>query len=165
VAITRGQRIKPLSPGIVWYWPFWTSIYHRAATIQTKDLKTQTLMTKDHKTVAAGCMVRYCIPQAWSEEPTRIDNADIKALIETDDVDQAITDETLAVLCEYVTNQGVDTINADRSVVNKTLTNKVRSVLRSYGVYVLRAQLTDFAIGLPVIHIGALWRDTNGSEE
>ncbi|GAF73950.1 unnamed protein product [marine sediment metagenome] len=156
VAIKRGRIIISLRPGIIWHWPFWTIIYSRAANKQTKDLKTQTLMTNDNIAVAAGCMVRYTIPRPWiNEEAQRIENADIKALIETEDVDRAIEDETLAVLCEYVTGKSLQDINGNRKKVNTDLTLQVRSTLKQYGAYVERAQLTDFSEGTPLIHIGA----------
>jgi len=157
VSVTCGSTIKSLKPGIIVYWPFWTQIYNRSAAKQTNNLKTQTLTTKDGKPIAAGCMVRYHIPRPWvDEEAGQIENADIKALIETEDVGQAIVDETLAVLCEYITGKTKVEINEDRKRVNTDLTSKVRSALRPYGVYVERAQLTDFIAGMPLIHIGSI---------
>ena len=142
VAIKRGDRVRALSPGITWYWPFWTSVYQRPANRQTVNLVTQTLMTRQQKVVAAGCMVRYLIDDA------------ILALVKTNDVDQAIADETVAVMREFVTSRTLDEIQEDPNKVNTALTFKCRAQLKGYGVYVERAQLTDFSAGRTLIHVG-----------
>lgn len=165
VAITRGKHLKSIQPGIIWYWPFWTTIYHRIAARQTKDLKTQTLMTKDNIVVAIGCMVRYKIPRPWVEgEENLIEDADIKALIDTHDIDNSVIDETLAVLCVYITEKTLTEINHDRALVNQEITEIVRERMATYGVYVERAQLTDLAQGTPLIHIGAMHTKPNDPE-
>ena len=153
VAITRGNRIKPLKPGIIWYWPFWTMIYYRYSNRQTKDLQTQTMTTADGQVVAVGCMVRYKVIDA------------VKAIIDTLSVDRAIVDEALAVLCAYITKRTLAVLLEDRLKINAELTKQIRTALEKYGVYVEKAQLTDFGQGRLLIHAGhfpAGGRDSNG---
>lgn len=142
VAVKRGKKKKALSPGIWWYWPYWTTIHKRPANRQTRAVRAQQLLTKDQKAVAAGCMVRFYL------------NNPVAALVETEDVESSIDDEMMAVLCEFITQRELAEIQVDRVKVNTALTKKARSQLKDYGVYVERAQLTDFVPGQALIHIG-----------
>lgn len=142
VTITRGDKVKELGPGVVFFWPVWTTLLYRAANIQTVALPTQALLTKDRLEVAVGGMVRYKVKDA------------VKALVETDDVDSAIVDETLAAVCLFVSEHSAEEIQTDRVENNKALTKKVSSVLVKYGVAVQRAQLTDFSTCVVLNHVG-----------
>ena len=146
VSITRGARVRVLSLGITWYWPFWTEIYYRARNTQTKLLPSQTLTTSDGERVTVGGMVRYDINGS--------DHDAIKAaLVETDDVDRSLVDESLAVYCEYITSNTWQDLCADRTKTNTAITYKVRSVLRQYGVNVLRAQITNLSTCFTIAHV------------
>jgi regulator of protease activity HflC (stomatin/prohibitin superfamily) len=152
-SVTRGRNVRALTPGIWWYWPFWTIVFHRPGNRQTANLPTQALHTADGNQIVVGGMVRFTI-----EDPT-------KALIDTDDVETAITDESLAVICEYVTQQTLDEIQKDRKQVNTAITLKVRSALRPYGVAVERAQLTDFSRCRTLNHVGVALLSTREESE
>lgn len=142
IIITRGRHVKELSPGIHIYWPFWSTVYTRPRVRQTDNLAAQALITKDNQSVVVSGMVRY-----------EIDDA-IKALAETHDVATAIIDESLAIVCEYVTQKTLSEIQEDRAGVNTDLTRKIRSTLRSYGINVLKAQLTDYCLCNTLNHVG-----------
>jgi len=139
VSIKRGDRVKVLRYGIAWFWPFWTEIYHRPANIQTKRIPSQTLTTSDRIRVIAGGVVRYHIERD-DEDAIR------QAMVETDDVDRAIVDETLAVFCEFITGHNFeDLYKSERKAINTKITTRVRAELRRYGVYVDRAQITNLS--------------------
>ncbi len=142
VVITRGKRIKVIEPGLTFYWPVWSSLYTRPAVTQTLDLPPKALTTADLQAVVASGIVRY-----------RLDNAKT-ALVETHDIDSAILDEATAALCQFIAEHKVGGIQNSRQEVNTILTRAVRSELRRYGVYVERAQLTDFSLCLPLMHVG-----------
>jgi regulator of protease activity HflC (stomatin/prohibitin superfamily) len=142
VLVKRGRKVRELEPGVTWYWSYWSTVHRRAANRQTKLVRSQELETRDGKQVAAGCMVRYNIEDG------------VKALIETDDVEGAIDDETMAALCEFVTQQELEEIRKLRGTANTKLTSKTRSALKQYGVYVERTQLTVFTTGRTLIHVG-----------
>jgi len=142
VLIKRGNRVRELKPGIYFYWPFWSSIYTLARKRQTKSLPSQSLITKDGQRVVVGGMVRYTVTNA------------IQALVETHDVETAVIDESLAVLCQYVTRKRLEDIQLDRSKVNNDITRKIGSALKAYGVEAAKAQLTDFAPSIVLNHVG-----------
>jgi hypothetical protein len=145
VSITNGDKIKVLKPGLIVYWPFWTEIFHQTATRQTVKIPPLPLLTKDKREVVAGAMVRYTLGR--SEKEVKL------ALIETDDVDSAIIDETLAVLTEFIASRSVDEIQESRTRTNTAITNRVNSRLSMYGVITDRAQLTGFSPGITLCHV------------
>ena len=148
VFIKRGIRVRVLSPGIHLFWPVWTSFYCRPANIQTADLPTQALTTLDHKVVVVGGMLRY--------EFDRSKEAVYKALVGTDDVEAALIDEALAVFCAHITSLPLEKLQQERTAVNRSLTGKLSTALSTYGVKVLRAQLTDFSPCMTLNHVGVL---------
>jgi regulator of protease activity HflC (stomatin/prohibitin superfamily) len=140
----KGGRVGvDIKPGIFWYWPFWTTVVKVERVRQTTKLRTE-LLTKDSVAVTVGAMVRY-----------QIDDS-VLALAETYDLDAAIEDETLAVLCDFITTRAVSEVQDDRPGVNTKITLKVRSALKPYGIAVERAQLTAFAEGVLLIHAGSV---------
>ena len=146
VCITRGRRVKVLRPGVHVFWPIWSSFYCRPGNTQTADLPTQSLGTMDHKVVVVGGMIRY--------EFDRAPEAVKKALIDTDDVEESIVDETMAVFCAFITSTSMAELREERTKTNRSLTGKLATQLAAYGVRVLRAQLTDFSPCITLNHVG-----------
>ena len=144
VAFVRGHKVKPLQPGLHVYWPIWTAVSTLATVRQTTKLPEQALTTSDGVSVIVGGMIRY-----------EIDDIQ-KALAESYDVEGVLVDESLAAFGESITGHTFDDIQGDRQAVNRALTARVRKGLDGYGVKVLRAQLTDFAKGLTLIHCGSM---------
>ncbi len=146
VCIKRGTRIYVLSPGIHCFWPLWTAFYCRPANIQTANLPTQALITLDQKIVVVGGMIRYQFNR--SSEAVKL------ALVETEDVECALIDEALAIFCAFITERSFEELRQERTKVNRSLTGKLATQLATYGVNVMRAQLTDFSPCLTLNHIG-----------
>ncbi len=142
VAFRRGKHIICLVPGLHIFWPFWTTVTVRAAVRQTDNLPTQALQTKDNKTIVVGGMVRYRIIDVR------------KAVAETFDLDTAIIDESLAVICEYIVERDFTEVRGNRQKSNTAITKKIRTALKTYGVEVERAQLTDLSTCMTLCHLG-----------
>jgi regulator of protease activity HflC (stomatin/prohibitin superfamily) len=135
-----------LQPGVYWYWPWRTEMHQIVIAQQTFWLDEQEVTTKDNRGVIIRGSVTYRVIDK--------DSAIIKATVETWDVENQVDDEAMAVYCDYVSSQTFKQIQADRAAVNKELTKQVRSRLNEYGVRVIRAQLTSFATGIPLLHMG-----------
>lgn len=136
-----GKKVKPLGPGVHWYWPLWTKVLTIPTVRQTSSLPQQALLTKDNKEVIVGGMIRYRVVDI------------IKALVETYDPDTAVVEESLAIFCEYITSRTIDDIN-DREIVNEELTVLVNERLSEYGMECLKAQITDFCTCITLNHVG-----------
>ena len=146
VTITRGSVVRVRSPGLVVLWPFWTSYYCRPGNIQTCIPPTKTLTTADGRTVVAGVMVRY--------EFDRSEESVVRALIETDSVEDSLADEVCAVLCALITSKTFSELMEDRTAINRSLTGRISTQLSQYGVRVLRAQLADLGQCINLNHTG-----------
>lgn len=146
VFIKRGHRVRVLYPGIHWYWPVWTSFYCRPANTQTAALPTQALTTLDGKVVVVGGMVRYEFLRGKRDVQ--------RALVEVDDVESSLEDEALAVFCAFITSKNLIELQEKRTEVNRSLTGRLQTRLKSYGVDILLAQLTDFSPCLTLNHVG-----------
>ncbi len=152
VAFVRGRNVKLLQPGLHVYWPFWTTVVTTPIVRQTIKLPAQALTTKDGKCVVAGGMVRYKIRNV------------VKAVAETYDLDGAIADESLVVVCDLVTSQTFNEVQCSRVRFNEKLTSEVHKKLTSYGITVLFAHLTDFSTCTTLNHIGEAFRREEAEE-
>jgi len=141
VMIKRGRIVQKLHPGIYWYWPFWTTIYTQPRKPQTKILPNNPIITADRQRVTVGGIVKYELVD------------DVLALVEAHDIDDIVVDESVAVLCQFITERALDDIQTNRAQVNDALTVAVRQWLTGYGVNVLRAQLTAFSPAIVLTHV------------
>lgn len=135
---------KELKPGIRFYWPLISDIEILIVARQTINTPTQSLMTKDGKTVVAGGVVIYNINDVvqaigkinWSPEDTA-------------------GDITQAAIVEVVSKWNCGELLANISgKVEAQLTDTCRKQLRQFGVYVSRAALVDFSTAQQLNHSG-----------
>jgi regulator of protease activity HflC (stomatin/prohibitin superfamily) len=135
VKFVRGHTVVTCAPGVHWYWPVLTMFLVHPIARQTANLRSQTVMTSDERTIAVGGMIVYEI-------------ADIEKIIaHTFDPDETIKDIAVSsvhdVCCqlswaeirEYQRNGQLDT----------KLKKEARRDLERYGVRVLKMTLTDLA--------------------
>lgn len=102
---------------------------------QTVNTRTQALVTKDDRQVAAGGVVVYSISDIcqaigklnWMPDDT-VKDISQAAIV------QVITSMTYAEIKEGISE-----------TVEQALTVRTRKALRQYGIYVHRAALTDFS--------------------
>lgn len=135
VKFVRGRRVQALGPGLWWYWPATTNLTIYPTARQAVDLRTQTIVTKDDRSIAAGALIVYEI-------------VDIEAIVaRTYDPEETVRDVALSavhdVLCQYTwgeLREGVRT-----GAVDTALRQEAQRGLRTYGVKVLKMTLTDLA--------------------
>lgn len=146
VKFVRGKRVKILGAGWYWYMPVFSDVFTFPVVKQVATVVGQPGVTKDGKSVAVGGMVRY---EIQTEDDFR------KAMTECHEIDDIVGDETLAVINNLVATKTFADITGDRQATNTDLTRQVRSVLKDYGLYVLRAQLTHFGPAHTLVHVGS----------
>lgn len=139
-------RTVILPPGCYWYWPWRTEVHQLCIAQQTLWLEQQDVTTLDGKPVKLRGSVTYGI----DTETESI----VKAGVHTWEITDQIDDEAMAVYCKYVGDHDFDTLRGDRDSVNDDLTTLVQERLSEYGVTVVRAQLTSFTTGFPLLHMG-----------
>jgi regulator of protease activity HflC (stomatin/prohibitin superfamily) len=135
IKFVGGKKVVVLEEGVHWYWPFWTRFAQHPIRRQAVDLRSQTLMTKDGKTIVVGGMVVYEV-------------RDVEALfVQTYDTDQTVKDIALTAIHDTLAQMSWADIRKEQehSVLNRLLREAVRKELNRYGVRVLKVSLTDLA--------------------
>jgi regulator of protease activity HflC (stomatin/prohibitin superfamily) len=135
IKFVRGHKVVVLEPGVHVYWPLVTELESYPVARQAVDLRSQTLVTMDEKTIAAGALIVYEI-------------RDIESILaHTYDPEDTVRDVALSavhdVLCRLTWAEIRDSIKND--TLEKALKHEAYRGLTSYGVRVLRLTLTDLA--------------------
>ena len=133
IAFVRGARVKEWKPGLHWYWPIVTTHKLMATVRQTQMIKSKTVMTKDLKTVIVGALVTYVVDDV------------VAALSKIADLPSDIMERSLEAILTEVSRQTLQDIQADRPAFNQNLTEAVGRSLNGYGVFIIQANLTEFA--------------------
>lgn len=130
-----GKDVRPMGPGLHWYWPLTTEISIIVTARQTLNLPTQVLMTSDRQQIVVGTLVVYRI------------NDIVEAIGKRNwDVDTTVSDITQAAIVEVISKQKLNDLLTDISgSIEKKLTAACRKRLRQFGVYVQRCAVTDFS--------------------
>jgi regulator of protease activity HflC (stomatin/prohibitin superfamily) len=135
VKFIRGSRTVPLGPGWHIYWPLTTELQVHPTARQAVDLRTQTLMTTDGKTIVVGGLIVYEI-------------INIEAILaHTFDPDQTIKDIAMSAIHDVLVKLSwIDIRTAQElGTLNLKLRSRVRKELKQYGVKVLKTTITDLA--------------------
>ena len=144
VKYVRGAHVRELLPGLHVYWPLVTVVETCAVVRQVLNLPTQLLETADLVPVAAGGIVEY-----------EVDDA-VLFLAECENGYEAISAVATAAIRRVVTEREYENLGG----LDLALTRAARRDLRSYGVRVLRARLSDLAKVRPVHLTGGLLNQT-----
>lgn len=135
VKYVRGREVHILGPGIHFYWPVMTELATYPVARQADDLRSQTLVTTDDKTIVVGGMVVYCVRDLSRLLPT------------TYQPEQAIKDITLTSIHNVCCRMSWAELKDEqrKGTLDTKLKNAAKRQLEDYGVEVLKVQLTDLA--------------------
>jgi len=130
VMFTRGKA-KVLTPGLHWYLPIWSDPETYPVVEQALEMTTQGLCTLDQRSVTIGCVVIY-----------RVD--DIFALLTTVYLPEVTVSESAkGIVKELVAGKTFEELRSG-SRTNISLTSRIRTALKDYGIHVIRARMSDF---------------------
>jgi len=135
VKFVWGKKVIPLGPGWHVFWPLSTKFESYPTVRQTTNLRAQTLVTKDNKTIIASGLVVYRI-------------YDIEAILaRTYEPDETIEEIALGAINHVISGKTWDALKEEHADgrLDKEMRKRVRALLRTYGVHVLKASLTDLA--------------------
>jgi regulator of protease activity HflC (stomatin/prohibitin superfamily) len=127
--------VKELLPGN-WYF-LWSVVMEHMVTpikVQPKDIRVQSVWTKDGKDLAVGGAIVYYV-----KEP-------MKAILEVDDYDQSIQVIALAVICEWVSQHTVAELREDMEGLKKKLLADVREGSQGWGLKIQSVEITDIGV-------------------
>lgn len=131
----RGKHVKPLQPGLHWFWPITTEVEVIVTARQTLNLPPQTLMTQDKVKLATSAVLVYSVYDI------------VRAIGQQNwDVDGTASDIAQAAVVEVISSTPYDELTTEIvGKVEKRLTATAGKRLRRYGVRVHRCALTDLA--------------------
>lgn len=132
VKFVGGKKVVPYGPGIVFYWPARTEVKTWPIVRQPVDLPSQTITTKDGKTIAVGGAFEYEV-------------TDVRKLLTTTFAPDASMRLHGAVAVRSVCSARTYEELMDQRAVRFAIRRELRKRLRPFGVRVLSANLTDFA--------------------
>lgn len=135
VKFVHGTKVKVCGPGIHWYWPAVTRWQTYPLARQADRLETQTLETKDGRTIVIGGMLVYRVE-------------DIAALITTTYAPAASVKD-LALTAVHDVCCGMDweelKLEQRRGTLDTKLKNTAQRALKDYGVIVIKLMLITMA--------------------
>lgn len=135
VKMVKGAKVVALEPGLHAYWPLTTNFYLYPTARQGEDLRSQTIVTADDKTIAVAGMLVYEV-------------SDIKQLIaNTYKPDQTIKDISLTVIHDVCCQLTWPELREQQrsGKLDRALKAEAKKALEPYGVKVLKVMLTDLA--------------------
>lgn len=135
VKFVRGSRVVKLGPGLHWFWPVLTDFHVYPTARQAVDLRAQTFVTEDDKTIVVGGLIVYEIEDIE------------KILAHTYDPEETIRDITLSAIHDVCCQMSWDELKREqrRGTLDTKLRRESQKGLIDYGVKVLKTTLTDLA--------------------
>jgi regulator of protease activity HflC (stomatin/prohibitin superfamily) len=134
VKFKRGGKVVEIKPGLFWYWPIVTNVQSLPTARQTMTLASQTLQTKDDYTVTASAVVVYEV------------NDVRKALVDTWDVEDTISDVALRAVTVAIASRDYEAVRAAMvGEIPTEVKNRCKKDLRQFGILVKDAFLSDCA--------------------
>jgi regulator of protease activity HflC (stomatin/prohibitin superfamily) len=145
VKFVRGGKVRPIAPGIFWYWPAVTECVIVPAARQSFNIPPQSLTTKDGKTVLVSVVLVARIVDV------------VKALGQSWDVDDTVTEVGGAAAVGIVATRRWAELKSDLAdgSINSEIEKRARRLLRPYGVQVIKGRFTDCAIHTVIRTIGS----------
>jgi len=130
-----GTKIRPIKPGIYWYWPRWTKVYTCSVVSEVYDLPTQSVDSSDGEpimfSVSLVCRVRNV--EKWL---TGVENGeDIIKEIGAGAATDCIASRDRDTILEDFTGEGKLEVELFEAAG--------KALSRRYGVEVVEARLTD----------------------
>lgn len=144
VKFKPGGKVKVLKPGIYWWWPVTTEVQEIEIKRQTITV-SQRLTTKDECTVLVVAVIVFTIDDV------------IKALVETRDFEDTVEEVSQKLVIKPIMGRTFEQIMKDMSESNEMrneVTRGARSLLSEYGVAVIDAYVSDFAVTTVFSHDG-----------
>jgi regulator of protease activity HflC (stomatin/prohibitin superfamily) len=125
-----GKFYKDLKPGIHLKLPFFDGIFETTVITQSVSLPAQTLTTQDEQTIVLKAIIRYHV-------------SDVKKyLTEVEHANVVLVDTTQGMIRDIV--EVTDWVNLVD--VNNTITKKVKTFVKRWGISIERITITDLGI-------------------
>lgn len=126
-----GVWIKDLEAGLYWYVPLFQHCESIKIKVQVKDLRCQSVWTKDGHELAISGTIRY-----------RVDNAR-KAILEVFDPDENVQNTGLKIIFRFVTQRELSNLRGSLADLEREILSGLRDASRGWGLKIEDVGLTD----------------------
>lgn len=141
VAFVRGKP-RAIAPGrLYFYWPMWTQVVVVPVVRQTLNLPSQVIMTSRPDGAGPDSDRPLCVSAIVVYEITGI----LKALTRVHDLDEAISDLSLAMVKRTLCGQTYEEIYRDREQIDRAIRKELARKLADFGVKVHNVFLSDIS--------------------
>lgn len=116
-----------------WYWLIpWVMEHEIGKTkTQVKDIRAQSVWTKDGHDVTIGTSIRYYVKNV------------MKALLEVHDYDQSLQNIVLGVVCSYVREHNLEDLKSGIDELREKLLVAVKEASKGWGLQIQDVAITD----------------------
>ena len=133
VRITFGKYHKTLGPGWYIHWPLIHIFRTIEITPQVKDIRIQSVRTKDGQDMCVGSAVMYRISDAG------------KAVLKVQDYDSSLQALVLGIISEYINGKTLEECN-DITAIRGTVLKGIKDDTQGWGLKIMRVYVTDLGI-------------------
>jgi regulator of protease activity HflC (stomatin/prohibitin superfamily) len=131
IILRNGTYHHTCKTGYNWKWPALESTYNTLTIPTTYDLKQQSLVTKDNKTITVRGMIKSKVIDAR------------KFLLEVFDQADALGDTTMGVIARIIMDSTSEEVMSPD--INNRITIKARTEAKKYGIEVIQVTLIDIS--------------------
>lgn len=140
VVKNRNGEPKVIEPGFTLLIPYVESLVRHHVRQQTVSLRNQRIMTSDHLIFNVSAMVNFRVNDIY------------KALFEIDDLDDSLTDLSMAILRDILSKKSYRELS-DMEKISKELLEELKQKSEEWGVEFVQFKLTDCAPTAETSHI------------
>ncbi len=130
VRVTLGTREKVLGPGWYFLWPLIHEILYTTVTTQVKDLRGQSVLSKDHYDMVIGGAIRYKITDIR------------KAMLEVQDFDASLEALSLGALLSVASTTVREGLQ-NTEYFGDAVLKKIREEASGWGLKIQKVYVTD----------------------
>jgi len=130
VRTTCGKRVRSLNPGIYVYWPLIQEMQSVIVVQQIKDVRCQSVATRDGTDLAVSGAIKY-----------RVKNAEW-AILRVQDYDQTLQTLAMGIITRYINERDYETCRNVRDI-EETVLKGIREDARGWGIDVMSVYITD----------------------
>lgn len=130
IRVTLGKRVKSTPPGWYVYWPLIQKIMVITVTPQVVDIRPQSVLTHDGKSLCCGGAIKYRIKDSAA------------AILKVQDYDKTLQALCLGVISRYFASRDA----GDYGDLENCVLKGVKEAARGWGLDILAVYITDIGI-------------------
>ncbi len=142
VRFVRGKKVKKISPGFYFYWPFVTEVVIYPTARQTAKLSEQCFQDSNGEPLVVRPILVYEVPDV------------VKALTTIPEIDEAVEDISLATIKNFIMGKTIKEISDMYKRIDTELTTTCRKKLAPFGINIKNVFLSDCTPAKVIKHYG-----------